>query len=516
MLPARLLCFDAVGDRLVPRLLTEADHPWLLVLLAEHSRLEGRTWGELRARMAEPLPCPSPGAKRAAAWHVLVQLGSRRPAVEGAKPRELRLELCLEAQRVRSEGGRWCRREIMGQVAARSGLSIQELERALFADRPEEQVVQLPVAPLDPAGLALRVNEALVRGLLRRALEVRVRLRGNARAVVRQVQLMRLLCTVRGAAEVVDTCDLEISGAYALFRRTTMYGRRLGSLVPVLQWCQRFELEARCVLGGRELTLQLATGAPIFPSVSPRRFDSKVEERFARDFGKLADGWELLREPAPLQAGERLFFPDFELRPAGGGRAPWFMEIVGFWSPEYLERKLADLRAARVTRLLLCIDRALGVAEEDLPEGLPVIWYRGRVDAAAVLIWVEEHALRAVDEEPQTSMDVLGLGDMFLDFAGRRPPHDAIHARLASLRPRDRVELEARGSRVLVVVPGSGVIAALSGRSARTWRPRLEAAIEACVERVVERSVEDAGPGYRDAIRCARWLVPLVRVRWST
>jgi len=515
LLLARLLCFDAVGDVLVPRLLTAADHPWLAVLLDEQVRFEGRPWGELKERMGEPLPCPSPGAKRAAAWHVLQGLGSRRPPVEGVKPRELRLALFLEAQRSRGSGEGASRGAILARVASSHGLSPDELERALFADRALEQLVVLADPWPDPAGLALLVNLALVQGLLRKAISVRVRLRGNARAVIRQAQLRRLLCTVSGPADGEDDGVLELSGAYALFRRTTLYGRRLASLVPVLQWSQRFELEARCVMRGRELTLKLATGAPIFPGKAPRRFDSKVEERFAKDFGKLAMDWDLLREPAPIQAGESLVFPDFELRRRDGGSEPWLLEIVGFWSPAYLERKLSSLRVARISRLLLCIDRDLAVAEDDVPAELPVLWYRKKVDAKAVLAWLEaQEAEPRPEPEASGRLVTLGLGELFLDYAGRRPSEDGIHARLAGLSVGDRLELVMRGGRLLLVVPGGGEVAALSQRAAAVWRARLEEIVEVRVERLVVRSVSSVGPGYRSAIRCEGWVVPVVGVRW--
>ena len=404
---------------------------------------------------------------------------------------------------------------ILERVAARRELSCDQLERALFADLPDEQLVRLPSVPLDPGGLALRVNEANVQGLLRRALDVRVRLRGNARAVVRQVQLRRLLCSVRGDAMGSDDCELEISGAFALFRRTTMYGRRLASLVPALQWCQRFELEARCVVRGRERSLRLSTGASIFPGKAPCAFDSKLEERFARDFGRLATGWELLREPAPTQAGEHLIFPDFELRRVDGGREPWLVEIVGFWSPEYLEKKLACLRAARASRLLLCIDRELAVSEEALPEGLPVLWYRKKVDAAEVLAWMEARGEEEGRPAARVQVADLGLGELFLDYAGRRAPADGIHGRLARLGAGDRLELRTLGSRVLLVLPGEGEVAALSQRAVGVWRSRLEAVVEVQVVRIVERTAAEVGPGYRHAIRCERWLVPVVRVSWA-
>ena len=61
------------------------------------------------------------------------------------------------------------------------------------------------------------------------------------------------------------------------------------------------------------------------------------------------------------------------------------LEIAGFWTPAYLENKLARLREAAVSRLLLCIDETRACAREQLPPGMPVLSFRRRVDAAAVL-----------------------------------------------------------------------------------------------------------------------------------
>ncbi len=44
------------------------------------------------------------------------------------------------------------------------------------------------------------------------------------------------------------------------------------------------------------------------------------------------------------------------------------VEIVGFWTPEYLGAKLQRLREARIANLLPCIDEARNVGPGDLPE----------------------------------------------------------------------------------------------------------------------------------------------------
>lgn len=47
-----------------------------------------------------------------------------------------------------------------------------------------------------------------------------------------------------------------------------------------------------------------------------------------------------IREPEPSDAGRHLFLPDFALHPRFDPGRRWFMEIVGFWTPEYLASKL--------------------------------------------------------------------------------------------------------------------------------------------------------------------------------
>lgn len=45
-----------------------------------------------------------------------------------------------------------------------------------------------------------------------------------------------------------------------------------------------------------------------------------------------------------------------------------YLEIVGFWTPEYLQKKLAKLRAAQ-TKMLIAVDKNLKCTEEELGEG---------------------------------------------------------------------------------------------------------------------------------------------------
>jgi predicted nuclease of restriction endonuclease-like RecB superfamily len=267
-------------------------------------------------------------------------------------------------------------------VSSTLAVTPKELEAALFADLLGEQIVTGLRPSLSPTELALRTNLALTQALLFRATGVTLEVQGNARALVRTAKLRGLICTV-SRASCSDTV-LEVSGPLALFRRTILYGRALGALVPHLAWCPRFRLRAACLLEERLVDLYLGTGDPILPADPPRLFDSQIEERFAREFRKLAPDWDVLREPEAVVAGNRLVFPDFALQHRYDASRRWLLEIVGFWTPDYVRRKLALYREARVTNLILCIDEARACDEESLPAGAVIVRFRRRVDAGAV------------------------------------------------------------------------------------------------------------------------------------
>jgi hypothetical protein len=206
--------------------------------------------------------------------------------------------------------------------------------------------------------------------------------RQAAYAIARQHLIMPITCDVgRKERDAV----LDLSGPFSLFRRTLLYGRALGALVPLLAWCQRFRLRADCVVHERPVVLRLATGDPIFPATEPRLYDSKIEERFARDFRRAARDWEIIREPEPVAAGSVLLFPDFVLQHRVNAGKRWLLEIVGFWTPEYLARKLALYREAGLPNLILCIDEERQCSDGDLPAGARVLRFRRHVAVAEVL-----------------------------------------------------------------------------------------------------------------------------------
>ena len=377
-MPDDLLSYSVAGSIVVPHFLGPQDHPWLRVLLEEHERFVGRAQRDLVARWREPLPCECPPVKLRLAAQVLSRLQRNHRIPSPVPPRQARalgFESAVRAQAPRSA--------VLTAAAAGLGVTAQELDDSLFADLPDERLIG-PLDAMSPDELALRVNLALVQRLLSHAARIRIYVQGHTRALVRHAGFRGLICTVTDRGGEGDAC-IEISGPLALFRKTRLYGRALGEIVPLLSLCARFRLYAECTLDGRRLRLELRTGDPLFPGSAPRPYDSRLEERFAREFRKLAPEWDVVREPEPISAAGTQIFPDFALLHRANPSRRWLLEIVGYWTPEYVARKLARYRSARLANLILCIDEERNCAAADLPTSARVVRFRRRVDPASIL-----------------------------------------------------------------------------------------------------------------------------------
>lgn len=386
MLPDDLLPLRIKEGRATVDYLDAGDQNWVRALIDELDRYVGRPERELRERLGEPSPLPAPFAKRRVATAVLSRLW--RSAIQAPlAPREVRRAVFDE---MATSGGR--RSDVLKRVGQRLAIDPSALAAALFADLPGERIVLSPVAIPSATDAIRRINLAMAQAMLFRATSVRVRAEGGVRPLVRLAKLRGLICTVTIPPGNSAPC-LELSGPYALFRRTILYGRALAAIVPPLAACGRFSLNATCVVRGQALDFVLAVGDPVSVPEQGRRFDSKLEERFAREFRKAAPEWDIIREPEPLRAGAGLIFPDFLLRHRHDRARKFLVEIVGFWTREYLEHKFATLRKASVDNLIICVDAERACSEGDLPPGARVVRFKRKIDPAAVLAVLTSHQL---------------------------------------------------------------------------------------------------------------------------
>ncbi|WP_049926892.1 DUF790 family protein [Halopiger goleimassiliensis] len=278
-------------------------------------------------------------------------------------------------------------------------VSADDLERAMYADLEERQVLDAVEPRWEPDDLLAQYNLSLAQTALFDATELRVRT-SDPKALVTAIKRLRLMYEIRRPAGGDDASSVEslasdreviVTGPTHLFRATRRYGTRFARLLRTIAGAEAWHLEATIDDRGTERTLSLAHEAPVsVPDTEPVAdvsYDSGVEAEFAARFSSLDLDWDLVREPEPLATGTRVMIPDFAFDYEHGDFRVFF-EIMGFWTPEYVEKKLSQLSGLEDVDLLVAVDESLGVGEAIEARDHRAIAYDGSVrvkDVASVL-----------------------------------------------------------------------------------------------------------------------------------
>ena len=321
---------------------------------------------------------------------------------------------CSESVGVTSESDR---ERALRQAADGMRVSTDEIERSLYADRDVNQRLAAFDSRWTPEGLCEQYDLSLAQTALFDATEVRVRSSEPA-TLVSTVKRLRLLYEIRRTDE---GREVVVTGPDALFSRSRRYGTRFARLLRTVATASEWTIEATIDDRGTERTLRLDETDVSVPGVEPvteMTFDSGVEADFAARFQSLDLDWSLVREPEPLAAGEHVVIPDFAFD-WNHGDFRVFFEVMGFWTPEYVAKKLSRFGDLEDVTFLVAVDESLGVGEEvdALTDG--AIPYSGTVRVKDVVDALREYetdlvadARRSLPDELTPAPDVVSLADL--------------------------------------------------------------------------------------------------------
>jgi len=299
------------------------------------------------------------------------------------------------------------REQVMAETAAQYGLTVQQVETAIFADLAEEQILLDPGDPLPPGELIARYNLELARGLLYWAREVRLQVYDTYKDVFKYIKLFKLMYTVRPLVrgDPSQGYHVTLHGPISPFVAATMrYGLQFAKFLPALLLCDRWQMEAEVQPPGSNsrqplrYTLNDQTDLRThFKSSGP--FDSRLEADFAAEFEEKYGGaerkWLLAREDELIVMEDTVLIPDFSLTHRQDGRRA-LLEIVGFWQPAYLRRKLEKVRQAGRKDLILLVYESANVAEGvfEAASAGEVLFFARKPVLKEVLAAVERTAVR--------------------------------------------------------------------------------------------------------------------------
>src|SRR6266571_9328989 len=300
------------------------------------------------------------------------------------------------------------RQEVLQEVADTYGLSTGGLDEMLFADRRASYRLTDAGPAWSPSALLARYNLELARGALYWASHITIDVASNYKDLWKYIKLFKLMFWAepkRGGGYRID-----LDGPISPFVSSTLrYGRQLAAFLPALFLCDQWRMHAyvRPPQAKGETLYRLDHTCSLRSHFkSSGMFDSRLEEDFANEFeqkmGEKRGHWRMVRESEVLLLGDTVMIPDFALIDEADETRKILIELVGFWHPNYLKRKIEKVHAANCTHLLLLVYQGLNVTEEAF-EGTAseVIFFQNKPVLKEVMETVEAMANRIYGPRPK-------------------------------------------------------------------------------------------------------------------
>jgi predicted nuclease of restriction endonuclease-like RecB superfamily len=191
--------------------------------------------------------------------------------------------------------------------------------------------------------------------------------------------------------------EAELDGPVSLFRKSQKYGIRMANFLPALPLCDRWKMSAEILDQEASDTNQFTldhTDRLVSHYSTGQRFDSDVERTLARKWERANTEWDLQREDDVFDLGDEVMVPDFAIEHPDGRRT--ILEIVGFWTPEYLASKLAKIRQVDADNFVLAVSERLDCSNEDFGDAADrVLWFKTGMHVYDVVELAEEYASHA-------------------------------------------------------------------------------------------------------------------------
>lgn len=281
------------------------------------------------------------------------------------------------------------RKNILQKVASKNNLSVNDVEMAMWNDLEKNKYLK-NFDSLTSLQLVAWYNVSALQTLLLNSVKMEFSIYGGFswKKILRKIKQLGLMYSLYresnyGSESNTQTKKEEIlfkskkenkiictvNGPLSIVRLTDRYGMAMAKLIPSIIFSEIWSINAtilRKSISGMKKTYDFELSStnkdiPLFdastfqlqseqksgPGLSydnygMEYFDSSVEKKFMDKFLKFSTGWHLDREPDPLiLSSSKAFIPDFVFEKYG---VKVYLEIVGFWTEDYLKRKLEKIK----------------------------------------------------------------------------------------------------------------------------------------------------------------------------
>lgn len=290
--------------------------------------------------------------------------------------------------------------DVLLEVAREYKTEPEQVAWALYADLSENHILARFDAPT-AEWLLQRYNVALAQALLYRCIQMKLSVFRNIPSRYKQlfkfIKFYQLMHAIQG--DLDSGYEILLDGPVSMFRMSQKYGLQLAVFLPALLLCTRWKMEAEIVQsdGSRRFFSLDESSGLVSHYRDSTMYDSLLERTFAERFTEIDSGWQIEREVAIINLKETVFIPDFAFRHQDGRTA--LMEIVGFWRPDYLEKKIMKLRRSGRSDMVVAVSADLNVGEEDFKD-VPgsVFFFKKRINPKEVVARLEQVGQDAATE----------------------------------------------------------------------------------------------------------------------
>ena len=317
------------------------------------------------------------------------------------------------------------REKVLDKIARKLSIEPDDLEKALWADQEGNLVIK-EFQTIAPEDLLRHYNLSLAQTLLFRATGMEIQIEDNYQPVFRKIKQLGLIYSIQDG-------KISLEGPLSLFKLTEKYGSAFAKLLPTImestKWSLRASISRKTFQGKRIYDFTLDhTRRSIFGTeleTAEIGFDSAIEKEFYQLGFK---GWTVQREPTVLKAGQYAFIPDFSLE-RNGTRI--YVEIIGFWTPEYLKHKIQKLNDLQEKEsMILLVNRNLACTGSEF-QADNLLFYDKKIPHLEIIKILRRY------EEKQQAEEIAKLKGMEISFG------DASVIHLDEVAKRYGVSIEA-------------------------------------------------------------------------